>query len=104
MFPTMDLQGAPHKLQRLIDQVERHQLHRSANVSSPREWLIRWLSTPQEALNGRKPAYFLDHEDFDLILVGLLIKLQTAHEWQVPSLTSASSPPDRSPQRRQSPP
>lgn len=69
------------KLQRLIEQVERHQLHKRSSICSPREWLIKWLSTPKDDLNGRKPAHFLGHEDFDLVLVGILIKEQTAHAW-----------------------
>ena len=70
------------KLQRLIDQVERHQLHKRASTCNPRDWLIKWLATPKDDLNGRKPAHFLGHEDFDLVLVGILIKEQTAHAWR----------------------
>ena len=73
--------GSPHKLQRLIDQVERHQLHKGADVHGSQEWLLKWLSTPRFDLNGRKPAHFLDHEDFDLILVGILIKERTSQAW-----------------------
>jgi hypothetical protein len=76
--------GSPQQLQRLIDQVERLGLHRAMEALSPREWLIRWLATPQDELNGRKPASFLEHEDFDLILVGLLIRARTAQAWDAP--------------------
>lgn len=79
-MPTVTV-SSQHKLQRLIDQVERHQLHQGADVSGPREWLIKWLLTPQDDLSGRKPAYFLDHEDFDLLLVGILIKERTTRAW-----------------------
>jgi len=82
MFPTIEHNGAQLKLQRLVDQVERCQLHLGTEVSGPREWLIKWLSTPLDDLDGRKPSHFLDHEDFDLILVGLLIRKQTKHAWR----------------------
>jgi hypothetical protein len=58
------------------------------NVDTDREWLIKWLSTPKDDLNGRKPAQFLGHEDFDLVLVGILIKDQTANAWNDSCLTS----------------
>lgn len=38
------------KLQRLIEQVERHQLHKQTNTGSPREWLVKWLATPKDDL------------------------------------------------------
>jgi hypothetical protein len=82
MFPTFEQHGAQLKLQRLVNQVERSQLHGGTEAISAREWLIKWLATPQEALDGRKPALFLDHEDFDLILVGLLIRGQTRQAWR----------------------
>lgn len=78
------------KLQRLIEQVERHQLHKRSHTCSPREWLIKWLSTPKDDLNGRKPAHFLGHEDFDLVLVGILIKEQTADAWSSRCIPSES--------------
>jgi predicted nucleotidyltransferase len=78
-------QTVPHspqdKLQRLVAHIERHQLHVRDCVCSPREWLIKWLATARDDLNGRKPAYFLGHEDFDLVLVGILLKEQTAQAW-----------------------
>lgn len=70
------------KLQRLVDHVERRQLHRAGRSSCPRAWLVQWLATPREDLNWLKPATFLAHEDFDLILVGLLIRSQTSREWR----------------------
>jgi hypothetical protein len=63
------------QLKRLLDQVERRQLHQGTCYESPRDWLVNWLATPFDDLNGRKPASFLDNEDFDLILVGLLAHL-----------------------------
>lgn len=69
------------KLQRLVDQVEQRQFHREERMSSARAWLVQWLSTPQADLNGRKHASFLEHDDFDLILLGLLVKRQTSREW-----------------------
>lgn len=72
------------KLQRLVEQVEARQLHvqTAGPRLSPSAWLARWLSTPFDDLDGRQPAYFLPYADYDLILIGLLIKLQTSLIWQ----------------------
>jgi hypothetical protein len=64
------------QLKRLLDQVEQHQLHRGSTFGTPREWLVNWLATPFDDLNGRKPASFLGDDDYDLILVGLLAHLK----------------------------
>ncbi len=78
MLQPIQQPGTSPKLQRLIDQVERLQLHVACDLASPRAWLVEWLGTPQEELNGQRPSRFLLHEDFDLILVGMLIKARTA--------------------------
>jgi hypothetical protein len=64
------------QLKRLLEQVERRQLHRGSRFATPREWLVNWLATPFDDLNGRKPASYLEDENFDLILVGLLGHLE----------------------------
>ncbi len=69
------------QIQRLVDHVANRALHRNSGIADPRDWLVQWLSTPQEALNGRKPASYLADQDCDLILVGLLIRAQTASAW-----------------------
>lgn len=68
------------KLTRLLEQIEARQLHRQGQ--SPRAWLAQWLSTPFDDLNGRQPSHFLPCADYDLILIGLLIKLQSSLAWQ----------------------
>lgn len=77
------------EIQRLVDQVERRQLHKGSAFSDPRAWLINWLSTPDEDLNGRRPSYFLQDADWDLILVGLLIRKQTRSAWGKPTQVGA---------------
>lgn len=81
MYPQIDNMDSTPQLRRLIEQVERLELHAHEVAMSPREWLVRWLATPQDALDGRKPAWFLAHEDFDLILVGLLMMARTERAW-----------------------
>ncbi len=71
------------KLQRLLEQVEARQLHMQGHGlgQSPGAWLAQWLSTPFDDLNGRQPSHFLAYADYDLILIGLLIKLQSSMAW-----------------------
>lgn len=70
------------KLNRLLEQVEARQLHAQGQGQSPAAWLAKWLSTPFDDLNGRQPSHFLAYADYDLILIGLLIKLQSSLVWQ----------------------
>ena len=82
--------SAPN-LQRLVDQVETRQLHKGSSFDDPRAWLENWLTTPEDDLNGRKPAIFLQEPDCDLILVGLLIRKQTRIVWKAPRETGLDS-------------
>lgn len=68
------------KLNRLLEQIEARQLHRPGQ--NPRAWLAEWLCTPFDDLNGRQPAHFLPYADYDLILIGLLIQLQSSLAWK----------------------
>lgn len=87
------------EIQRLVDQVERRQLHKGSAFSDPRAWLINWLTTPDEDLNGRRPSYFLQDADWDLILVGLLIRKQTRSAWAEPTLVTAPEDEEGAPRR-----
>lgn len=71
------------KLHRLLEQVEARQLHVQVHepAQSPGAWLAQWLSTPLDDLNGRQPSHFLAYADYDLILIGLLIKRQSSLAW-----------------------
>lgn len=76
------------KLQRLLEQVEARQLHARGPAhgrgqgQSPGAWLAQWLTTPFDDLDGRQPSHFLAYADYDLILIGLLIKLQSSMVWR----------------------
>jgi hypothetical protein len=78
---TTDREGQSPQLLRLIEQVERRQLHRGSGFDDPRAWLVHWLGTPDADLNGRKPISFIEEADWDLILVGLLIRKRTRQAW-----------------------
>ncbi len=85
-----EIRHLPPKLQRLLEQVQLKGLHRGSEFDDPRAWLINWLYTPDEDLNGHNPARFLDDPDCDLILVGLLIRKQTRLAWGTPAQPDAT--------------
>lgn len=63
-----------HPLERLVEQVQLRHLHEGSAFSDPRQWLIDWLSRPADYLSGRRPADFLMHEDWDLLILSLLMQ------------------------------
>jgi hypothetical protein len=69
-----------HPLERLVEQVQLRRLHEGSAFSDPREWLIDWLSHPAEYLSGQRPADFLMDEDWDLLILSLLMQLRPAHK------------------------
>lgn len=57
---------------RLLAVVEGRNLH--PLWQAPLAWLHEWMDTPRPDLNGRCPSSFTSEEDWDLILVGLLLR------------------------------
>lgn len=63
-----------HPLERLVEQAQLRHLHQGSAIADPRQWLVDWLSRPADYLSGRRPADFLMHEDWDLLILSLLMQ------------------------------
>lgn len=63
----------PRPFQRLSDIVLTRGLHRGTGYQDPVTWLLNWMNTPMDDLNGRRPVAFVDQPDWDLLLAGLLL-------------------------------
>lgn len=68
------LQHRPHALARLVQQVQLRHLHMGSAFSDPAQWFLDWLSRPADYLSGQRPADFLRDDDWELIILSLLMQ------------------------------